>query len=124
MFRHVTLTMALSLAGGAATAAAGEADVVGVEATVEGGGSYRFDVTVEHGDEGWDHYADAWDVVGPDSSVLGTRVLAHPHENEQPFTRSLGGVAIPDGVTEVTLRAKDSVHEYGGVEMTVTLPVE
>lgn len=107
----------------AAGAFAGEADVVGVEVTSQGSGSYRFDVTVEHGDEGWDHYADAWDVVAPDGSVLGTRVLAHPHENEQPFTRSTT-VTIPEGIAEVVLRAKDSVHEYGGTEMTVALPVE
>lgn len=122
MFVRVALALALSLAGG--TAAAGEADVVGVEVSAEGNGSYRFDVTVEHADEGWDHYADAWDVVAPDGTVLGTRVLLHPHENEQPFTRSLNGVAVPDGITEVTLRAKDSVHEYGGAEITVTLPAE
>ena len=124
MLKRLLLALPLSLAGGAATTMAGEADVVGVEVSAEGGGSYRFDVTVEHGDEGWDHYADAWDVVGPDGTVLGTRVLLHPHENEQPFTRSLGGVAIPDGVTEVTLRAKDSVHDYGGAEVKVTLPAE
>ncbi|MGI9489237.1 MAG: hypothetical protein ACR2RF_25785 [Geminicoccaceae bacterium] len=123
MLRCLTLALTLSLAGGAATAAAGEADVVGVEVSKGGGGSYRFDVTVAHGDEGWDHYADAWDVVAPDGSVLGTRVLAHPHENEQPFTRSTT-VTIPDGISEVTLRAKDSVHDYGGAEMTVTLPTE
>ena len=123
MLRRLTLALTLSLAGGAATAAAGEADVVGVEVSKGGGGSYRFDVTVAHGDEGWDHYADAWDVVAPDGSVLGTRVLAHPHENEQPFTRSTT-VTIPDGISEVTLRAKDSVHDYGGAEMTVTLPAE
>ena len=126
MLKRLIQAVALSLACAASTAGtmAGEADVVGVEAEKEGAGTYRFDVTVAHGDEGWDHYADAWDVVAPDGTVLGTRVLAHPHENEQPFTRSLGGVAIPDGVTEVTLRAKDSVHEYGGEEMTVTLPAE
>ena len=123
MLRCLTLALTLSLAGGAATAAAGEADVVGVEVSKGGGGSYRFDVTVAHGDEGWDHYADAWDVVAPDGSVLGTRVLAHPHENEQPFTRSTT-VTIPEGISEVTLRAKDSVHDYGGAEMTVTLPVD
>ncbi len=122
MLERLILALTLSLAGGAATTA-GEADVVGVEVSKGGGGSYRFDVTVAHGDEGWDHYADAWDVVAPDGSVLGTRVLAHPHENEQPFTRSTT-VTIPDGISEVTLRAKDSVHEYGGAEVTVTLPVE
>ena len=123
MLKRSILGTILGLAFSAGAALAGEADVVGVEVSKESAGSYRFDVTVAHGDEGWDHYADAWDVVAPDGSVLGTRVLLHPHENEQPFTRSLGGVAIPDGITEVTLRAKDNVHEYGGAEVTVALPV-
>ena len=68
------------------------------------------DVTVEHADEGWDHDADAWDVVAPDGTVLGTRTRLHPHETEQPLTRSLSGVAIADDVAEVTIRARDSVH--------------
>jgi hypothetical protein len=98
----------------------GEADIVKVEAT-KSSGNWRFDVTVRHDDTGWDHYADKWDVVGPDGTVYGTRVLAHPHENEQPFTRSLSGVEIPEQVTEVEIRAHDSVHEYGGKMMKVTL---
>ncbi len=100
---------------------AGEADVVGVKATPGVGGTWRFDVTVRHDDAGWDHYADAWDVVGPDGTVFGTLKLLHPHETEQPFTRSLTGVAIPADVTAVTIRAHDSVHGYGGAEMTVEL---
>ncbi len=106
----------------AAPARAGEADVVRAEARVEGGGTWRFRVTVAHGDTGWDHYADKWDVVAPDGTVLGTRVLWHPHETEQPFTRALGGVTIPEGVSEVTLRAHDRVHGYGGKEVAVKLP--
>ncbi len=106
----------------AAPARAGEADVVRAEARAEGGGAWRFRVTVAHGDTGWDHYADKWDVVAPDGTVLGTRVLLHPHETEQPFIRSLGGVAIPGDVAEVTLRAHDSVHGYGGREAKVALP--
>jgi hypothetical protein len=106
----------------AAPTRAGEADVVRAEARAEGGGAWRFRVTVAHGDTGWDHYADKWDVVAPDGTVLGTRVLVHPHETEQPFIRSLGGVEIPEGVSEVTLRAHDRVHGYGGKEVTVKLP--
>ncbi len=98
---------------------AGEADVVGVKIIKEGTGTYRFDVSVRHRDEGWKHYADKWDVVAPDGVVLGTRELAHPHENEQPFTRSLAGVSIPEGVDHVMLRAHDSVHGNGGAEMRV-----
>ncbi|NNG05961.1 MAG: hypothetical protein HKM95_17915 [Inquilinus sp.] len=103
------------------TAAAGEADVVEARAVRTGSGTYSFDVTVRHGDTGWDHYADRWDVVAPDGRVLGSRVLLHPHENEQPFTRSLSGIAIPEGVDRVTLRAHDSVHGFGGAELTIVL---
>ena len=114
--------LSLVILGIPCTALAGEADVVRVEAVLAGGGSWRFHVTVAHGDTGWGHYADKWDVVAPDGRVLGTRVLLHPHETEQPFTRSLGGVAIPGAITEVTLRAHDKAHGYGGREVTVKLP--
>lgn len=106
---------------GAGLAVAGEADVVAVEAVEESAGTWRFDVTVAHADEGWDHYADRWEVLAPDGRVLGTRVLLHPHVGEQPFTRSLGGVAIPQEIDRVTVRAHDSVHDYGGAEVTVEL---
>ena len=101
---------------------AGEADVVDVKARQSSDGTWRFDVAVKHGDEGWDHYADKWEVLTPDGELLGERVLLHPHENEQPFTRSQSGIVIPDELTEVVIRAHDSVHEWGGVEVTVTLP--
>jgi len=100
---------------------AGEADVVGVDARLQAGGTWRFSVTVRHEDEGWDHYADKWIVAGPDGTVYGERVLLHPHENEQPFTRSQPGIRIPDDVSTVTVKAHDSVHDFGGVEMTVDL---
>ncbi len=103
-----------------APATAGEADVVAVDARPLGGDRWRFDVTVRHADEGWDHYADLWDVTAPDGEVLGERVLAHPHVNEQPFTRS-AVVAIPSDIETVTVRARDSVHGFGGQTVEVTL---
>lgn len=87
-----------------------------------GAGVYRFEVTVRHADTGWDHYADKWDVVAPDGTILGTRVLYHPHVDEQPFTRGLTDVSIPPGIDSVSVRAHDSVHGYGGSEQTVEVP--
>ncbi len=115
------LVLAAAIAAYPVSAIAGGADVVDVKAIKSGDGSWNFSVTVKHADEGWDHYADKWEVVAPDGSVLATRVLAHPHVDEQPFTRSKGGVEIPDGVTEVTIRAGDSVHGLGGKEMVFKL---
>lgn len=115
-----TLLSALALCLVAASALAGAADVVEATAT-RTGKTWRFDVTVRHGDTGWDHYADAWRVVAPDGTVLGTRTLYHPHVDEQPFTRSLAGVDVPDGVTTVTIESHDKVHGWGGRTVEVGL---
>ena len=111
----------LQFAAGAAVTA-GEADVVAVKAHQDGTGAWRFTVTVKHGDEGWNHYADRFEIIAPDGSVLGVRTLFHPHEKEQPFTRSLGSVKIADEVDSVVIRAHDSIHELGGIELHFELP--
>ena len=98
------------------------AQVVFVKATFESKGTWRFDVSVKHNDEGWDHYANRWEVVDPNSlAVLGERVLVHPHDNEQPFTRSASGVAIPAAATKVLIRAKCNLHGFDGQAITVDL---
>lgn len=104
------------------TAVAGPADVESVSVTATGSGQYRFSVTVRHADTGWDHYADRWEVLTPDGTLLGTRTLYHPHVNEQPFTRELSGISIPDDMTAVVVRAHDSVHGFTGITQTVLLP--
>jgi hypothetical protein len=102
-------------------ASAGEVDVETVSFKQATDGSYRFDVTLRHADTGWDHYADRWEVLAPDGDIIATRTLHHPHVDEQPFTRSLSGVKIPDGVRQVVVRGHDSVHGYGGEEQRVDL---
>ena len=101
---------------------AGEADVIEVHVRRVAGDTYNFDVTVRHADEGWKHYANKWDVTAPDGTVVGTRILAHPHVEEQPFTRSLAGVKIREDIDEVTVRAHDLVHGYGGKTAKVAVP--
>ncbi len=112
------MVMAISTA---VPAMAGKADVLDVRTARSADGTWRFDVTVKHGDTGWDHYANRWDVVAPDGTVLGSRTLLHPHETEQPFTRSLSGVQVPEGIGTVTIRANDSVHGEGGETVTIDL---
>lgn len=102
-------------------AACGEADVVSAEAECSGS-RCRFSVTVAHADTGWDHYADHWRILAPDGTELGRRVLLHPHVGEQPFTRRLDGVEVPENLTEIMIEAHDSRHDYGGAVIRVTLP--
>jgi hypothetical protein len=114
-------SLALTLLTGV-TVSAGKADVITATAQCDAHSVCRFTVTVEHADGGWQHYADRWDVMSPEGNLLGSRVLLHPHVAEQPFTRTLSDVKVPRGLSAVRLRARDSVHGYGGYEVSVPLP--
>lgn len=87
----------------------------------KGGNTWQVSVTLSHGDTGWDDYADGWRVVGDDGTVFGTRELLHPHVNEQPFTRSLSGVRIPDGIDTVYVEARTNVDGWGAVRFPLVL---
>ena len=109
----------------------GDADVIAVQAIDHGTQGWTFHVTVSHPDTGWEDYCDGWDVVGPDGEVIKvndndrfTRLLLHPHVEEQPFTRSQGRLQIPESITTVSVRAHDIVDGFGGEEITVDLTTD
>lgn len=85
------------------------------------GDTWTFSVTLRHGDTGWEDYADGWRVVAEDGTELGMRVLFHPHVEEQPFTRSLGGVVIPDGTSTVYIEARTNADGWGAARFPVSL---
>ena len=101
---------------------AGDVTIVDAVAKKTGDQVYAFNVTLRHADTGWDHYANQWQVLTEDEQVLGTRTLYHPHVEEQPFTRSLGGIRIPSNVTTVIIRARDSVHGVNPEKFRLELP--
>ena len=103
-------------------ALAGDADVVDVKVRRAAAGVYDFDVTIRSNDTGWSYYADQFDVLAPDGTVLGSRMLLHPHDDEQPFTRDLYGVRIPPGIPEVTIRARHKPKGFSGATLSVPLP--
>ena len=119
-FSAAVTVLSLVLAGGAARADAPR--VVHAEASPNGDGTYTVTATVRHGDTGWDHYADNFEVLAPDGTLLDRRVLYHPHVDEQPFTRSTHGVKVPAGINSVIVRAHDKVHGYGKGTVTINLP--
>jgi hypothetical protein len=89
----------------AAPAAADPPEVLAATA-VPGPGGWTISVTLRHPDSGWDHYASGWEVLAPDGTRLGYRELTHPHVDEQPFTRSLSGIAIDEDVDHVLIRPR------------------
>ena len=104
-----------------APALAGDADVIDVRTARSGSAIYDFAITVRSRDTGWDRYADRLEALGPDGTVLGARTLVHPHDDEQPFTRTLDGVKIP-GAMNITLRAHFKPSGFVGTTRTVAIP--
>lgn len=122
------VAVALLLAALAPIAGAGKADVLDVKvrcSPAPGGrpaSICQFTVTVRHADAGWDHYANRFEIVGPEETVLATRILRHPHVDEQPFTRSQARVRIMHTTESVVVRAGDLVHGLGGATVTTPVP--
>jgi hypothetical protein len=88
-------------------------DVVDATA-IDANGSWTFNVTVSSPYDTPERYADGWRIVGPDGTEFGFRLLTHDHAGEQPFTRSLSSVSIPDDVDVVTIEGRDQANGFGG----------
>ncbi len=97
------------------------AQVTGVEATQSANGSWCFSTSVLHNDQGWEHYVNGWEVIDLEGNQLGFRKLHHPHDNEQPFTRSQCNIHVPPEITQVIVRAKCNKHGFGGKTIKVSL---
>lgn len=95
----------LSLILSAAPALASDPEIVSATAERAGMG-WKISVTLVHGDESWENYADGWEVLDMAGNQLGYRELMHPHTPDRPFTRSLPSVMIPDGTRKVQIRAR------------------
>lgn len=77
-------------------------------------GSWCFNTQIRHNDQGWEHYADGWQVHDLEGNLLAERRLLHPHDNEQPFTRGQCDIQIPKALTHVIVTAKCNQHGTGG----------
>lgn len=97
-------------------------DVVEVEVSETSENVYKFDVTISSPYDTPERYADAWRVKGEDGAVFGVRELLHDHASEQPFTRSLSDVSIPEGTAKVIIEGRDLQHGWGGETVTIDLP--
>ena len=97
-------------------------DVVDVDAQRAGDGTWTFAVTLSSPYDTPARYADAWRIRSADGAEYGVRELAHDHQNEQPFTRSLSGVELPDSVTTVIVEGRDQRNGWGGATVEFHLP--
>ena len=95
-------------------------DVVDAVARQDGE-TWAFDVTISSPYDTPERYADGWRVIAPDGTELAFRLLTHDHASEQPFTRSINGVEIPDDVDLVTIEGRDQANGFGGGTFELTL---
>ncbi len=110
----------LGLLGVSCTGLANEVEIVKTQFEKRGD-TWTVHTTLRHDDTGWDHYADKWRVIDRQSNTLGERVLFHPHENEQPFTRSQSGIRISADSPVVYVEAHDKVHGWSRQRVRVDL---
>ena len=96
-------------------------DILEATATLGADGTWEFTATVSSPYDSASRYADAWRVLAPDGTELGIRELLHDHAGEQPFTRSLTGLEVPDGISSVTIEGRDQVNGWGGATVEVAL---
>lgn len=111
-----------ALAGPAVGAEQGFPDVLEVAVRATADGRFDFDVTVSAPYDTLARYADGFRVTTLAGEVLGERKLWHDHQFEQPFTRDLHGVRIPQGIAMERVQARDQRHGYGGRVAEVDLP--
>ncbi len=101
MILAVLLTGLTILTACAGTDPAGDADgqrfpdVIDAELEPTGD-AWRLSATLSSPYDTPERYADAFRALTPDGEELGVRVLLHDHANEQPFTRSLDDLEVPD----------------------------
>ncbi len=101
---------------------ASEVEIVSAHAECDAARQCIFRVELKHADTGWEHYANVWKVMTPDGDELVTRVLHHPHVNEQPFTRSSSRVKIAGDIKQVVIKAGDKPNGLNSLAYKLTLP--
>lgn len=88
-----------------------KASIVSVSSSGEAG-NYTFNVGISSPDTGCAQYANWWEVITEDGTLIYRRILAHSHVNEQPFIRSGGAVSIAANQV-VIIRAHMNTSGYG-----------
>ena len=117
LFRYIVFLCGLMMAS---NVLANEVEIVKVELEPSAH-RWTFHVTLAHKDTGWDHFADGWRIVDSKGEELGYRKLWHPHVDEQPFTRTLANVLVPEGTNIVFIEAHDKVHGWAKQRVKVDL---
>lgn len=95
------------------------ADVVSVEVDSDGD-LHTFSVGLLSPDVDCDQYADWWELLSVDGSLVYRRILNHSHVDEQPFVRSSTPIKLASN-TPLIVRGHMHPVGYGGRMFTGTI---
>ena len=102
---------------------AGAADVIAATARHAADGTLNFEVTMRCDDRGATYFCDRFEILSPSMRVVGVRRMLHDHTDEQPFTRELQGVNVPNGFPRgVLIRGHHNARGYDGATLKLDLP--
>ncbi len=122
MSRFRAAVVALSLTCASPLAIAGAADVIAATVRQGADGTWSFEVTMRCDDRSAAHFCDRFEILTPTLRVVGVRRLLHDHTDEQPFTRELQGVNVPDGFPRgVLIRGHHNIRGYDGATLKLDL---
>ena len=82
---------------------------------------FTFQVMISSPYASAERHTDAVRVIGDDGVVYGILELTHPHAGQQPFSRTLRDVEIPESVTKVIIEGRDSTYGWGGEVVTLAI---
>ena len=91
---------------------ASEADVLDVQIQRAATGAYRIDVTVQHADSGWDHYADRWDGLRLMAACWAPAHCCTRTSMNGRFTTVYPGCDFRQISRQLPYRAHDSVRSW------------
>lgn len=76
--------------------------------------TWCFEVQIKHNDQGWNHYANGWQVYDLEGDIISGIIIGHPHDKKQPFIRRHCNIKIKPDVPKVVVKTRCNVHGFGG----------
>ncbi len=98
-----------------------KADVIEAKVKKSFGGKYVAYVKIDHKDEGYEHFADRWEIFDQNGKRLTIRIIFSPTTEKETIESYLYGFAVPEGTKKLIFKAHCNKDGWGGKEYVLNL---